>query len=116
MAETLEKVFSNVPLIAEQLNAGRLKDAFSDVIFLVDDKDGNPFHIKGHKTIMLLRCQSEYFKECFKSEEFQNGEVFLRDTDVNSFRLVLEYIYAGNIDLTETTLETDLEILKLSIC
>ncbi|XP_037043210.1 protein roadkill-like [Bradysia coprophila] len=63
--------------------------------------------LKAHKCILAAR--STFFSETFKSVESIANEVTIMDVDVCVMKLVLQFIYTGEISLSETDL---MEILR----
>ncbi|KAJ5077165.1 pep-cterm sorting domain-containing protein [Anaeramoeba ignava] len=58
----------------------------------------------------ILSCRSEYFKGLFRSnmKEYQEGKVELTGIPIKIMKVVLTYIYSGNITITQ---ENAIEIL-----
>ena len=72
-------------------------DTFTDVAFLIQGK-----LVRAHKSILSLRC--EYFRIMFTSifSEATATIIPIPDIDIESFRLILQYIYTDTIPLSET--------------
>eukprot|EP00761_Pharyngomonas_kirbyi_P006617 gb/GECH01006625.1/.p1 GENE.gb/GECH01006625.1/~~gb/GECH01006625.1/.p1 ORF type:complete len:769 (+),score=99.98 gb/GECH01006625.1/:1-2307(+) len=73
-----------------------------------------PFPVPAHRAILAYRCP--FFKIMFESgmSEVQTGHIMLDpDTNVETFSMILEYLYTGNI--IEWNTEEALQLLVLAI-
>jgi len=73
------------------------KEDYSDVKFSVEDK-----LIPAHKVMLVAQC--DHFRRMFTSKfkEAQDGVIKIYDCSLEMFYHVLEFIYTGNCNITET--------------
>ena len=86
----------NYPQIVEYANENRKRGSFVDVTILV----GN-VSIPANR--LILSCCSEVFEKMFKSrmkERYNKTVKITADVDVNSVKMIIEFIYTGSITIT----------------
>ena len=81
----------------EQFDKYRLCDEFCDIIFKVQSVS-----FRTHR--MILAASSPYFYAMFTSGlmEETSDTITLHDIDVESFELLLQFMYTSKIDITES--------------
>jgi len=86
-----------------------LSDLFSDVTLVVEGQS-----LSAHRVI--LAAKSDYFRTLLTSgmKESYSKEVELKDTPIQAFRLLLRFIYTGQMSLEEQELEVVLDVLGLA--
>jgi len=86
-----------------------LNDLYSDVTLMVEGQA-----LKAHRNI--LAAKSDYFRSLLTSgmKESHSKEVELKETPIRGFRLLLRYIYTGQMSLADQDLEVILEVLGLA--
>jgi len=86
-----------------------LNDLHSDVTLKVEGQA-----LSAHRVI--LAAKSDYFRTLFASglKESQEKEVELKETPIEAFRLLLRFIYTGQMSLVEQELEVVLDGLGLA--
>uniref|UniRef100_A0A7E4UTZ6 BTB domain-containing protein n=1 Tax=Panagrellus redivivus TaxID=6233 RepID=A0A7E4UTZ6_PANRE len=96
-----------VAQLAEEIGELYLKEDFSDVTIVVDGTE-----LPAHRMILSQRCP--YFKTMFASSmiESTSERIELRETPINGFKSVLQWIYAGEIEFSQ--MDTALEVHRLS--
>ncbi|CAI5647696.1 unnamed protein product [Oreochromis niloticus] len=87
-------------LLLRQLERMRTAKELTDVVLLAE---GIPFHC--HKVV--LSAFSPYFQAMFTCglKETQGGEIPLRDTSAQSLRLLLDYMYRGELPLSNNNIQ-----------
>ncbi|XP_045160575.2 BTB/POZ domain-containing protein 1-like [Mercenaria mercenaria] len=87
-----------------------LKRLWSDISFRCKDQDQLPQNsIQAHKIILAARSpvyQAMFYGPCADT----NPEIELSDTDSNTFRLFLKYLYTDSTDLTEESVPAVMQI------
>jgi len=71
--------------------------------FIIECMDKKEVHCHSH----LLVAASEYFQNMFatNSQESQDGRVFIRDLKKETCDVILKYIYTGELDVKQATLD-----------
>ncbi|RWS25960.1 BTB/POZ domain-containing protein 9-like protein [Leptotrombidium deliense] len=71
-------------------------EELSDIVFVVDGES-----VKAHRVILAVR--SEYFRALLFGglKESRQHEIYLKDIDKSTFKLLLKYIYTGTLDSDE---------------
>ncbi|XP_050426587.1 uncharacterized protein LOC126836909 [Adelges cooleyi] len=86
-----------------------LSDRFSDVILVVDGE-----RLPAHRSVLASRC--EYFRASFsgKFKKTNDVEVTITDAPLTLFKILLEYIYTGRINLSGIEDGDIFELVRLS--
>ncbi|XP_050437812.1 BTB/POZ domain-containing protein 9-like [Adelges cooleyi] len=97
-------------LLVKDISTLRLNDRYSDVVLIVD---GERLH--AHRAILASR--STYFSKLFFGgfEETDKPEVELGDISLTFFKIILEYIYTGQIDLSVLKDDVVLGLMDMTI-
>jgi len=71
--------------------------------FIIECMDKKEVHCHSH----LLVAASEYFQNMFatNSQESQEGRVFIRDLKKETCEVIMKYIYTGELDVKQATLD-----------
>uniref|UniRef100_A0A7E4UYB2 BTB domain-containing protein n=1 Tax=Panagrellus redivivus TaxID=6233 RepID=A0A7E4UYB2_PANRE len=98
---------SGVAQLAKEIGGLYLSNDFSDVTIVIDGTE-----LPAHRMILSQRCP--YFKTMFASRmiESTSKRIELRETPINGFKSVLQWIYAGEIEFRQV--DTALEVHRLS--
>ncbi|XP_066587162.1 uncharacterized protein [Prorops nasuta] len=85
--------------ITSQFEALRDDEDFVDVTFACDGK-----RLQAHK-VVLSAC-SPYFKELFKTNPCKHPIIFMRDVEFEHLQSLLEFMYAGEVNISQAELPT----------
>ncbi|KAL0107533.1 hypothetical protein PUN28_014686 [Cardiocondyla obscurior] len=85
--------------ITSQFEALRDDEDFVDVTFACDGR-----RLQAHK-VVLSAC-SPYFKELFKTNPCKHPIIFMRDVEFEHLQSLLEFMYAGEVNISQAELPT----------
>ncbi|XP_023247437.1 broad-complex core protein isoforms 1/2/3/4/5-like isoform X4 [Copidosoma floridanum] len=85
--------------ITSQFEALRDDEDFVDVTFACDGR-----RLQAHK-VVLSAC-SPYFKELFKTNPCNHPIIFMRDVEFEHLQSLLEFMYAGEVNISQAELPT----------
>lgn len=90
----------------DQISSLYMNENDSDIVFIINGE-----RICAHKFILTLRC--DYFRLMFSSgyREAIESEVEVKDTSIETFKTILNFIYTGRVDLNDKCVEEIIEIL-----
>lgn len=93
---------------SEQLSQLCLNNAYSDVTFIIEDQK-----LPAHRVILAAR--SEYFRAMLYGglSESTQSEIHLK-IPLKAFKILLKYIYSGNMSLAQMKTENVLDTLGLA--
>jgi len=90
------------------------KGLYSDIDIIINGDEANP--IKSHKAILMAR--SEKFRAMIESKMRESllNKVEISDPDITVpiYKLLMQWIYEGECDLTGSSIEEMLGLLKLT--
>jgi BTB/POZ domain-containing protein 9 len=90
------------------------KGLYSDIDIVINGDEENA--IKSHKAILMAR--SEKFRAMVESKmrEYRLNRVEISDPDITVaiYKLLMQWIYEGECDLTSSTIDEMLGMLKLT--
>ncbi|KOC60139.1 BTB/POZ domain-containing protein 9 [Habropoda laboriosa] len=100
---------NHISTFSDNIGALYFSNDYSDVTLIVNGQRFN-----SHKIILAAR--SQYFRALLfgDSKESTQCEIKLKDANLDGFKGVLEYIYTGQISLTNQRKEVILDILRLA--
>ena len=84
----------------------RKEDDFYDVTLVSDDR----IHVSAHK--LVLSACSEYFKSILKQNKHSNPMLCLQGINSNEMNNVLNYIYNGEVEVSQDNLDRFLELAQ----
>ncbi|XP_002027809.2 BTB/POZ domain-containing protein 9 [Drosophila persimilis] len=85
-----------------------MNELYSDVIFLVEDQ-----RLPGHRNILAAR--SEYFRALLYGDMAESKEREIRlEVTSESFKIILEYLYSGNLPISTLNVDQIVDVLDLS--
>ncbi|XP_050434983.1 BTB/POZ domain-containing protein 9-like [Adelges cooleyi] len=108
-AEHHEKQIEHGNFVVKDISALYLDNRFSDVVLIVDE-----VQLPVHRAILASR--SEYFRSLLFGGLQESGkpEVNISNAPLASFKIILEYIYTGRMNLNDLKDKVIVELLSLS--
>lgn len=105
--------------LVESLQELRQNDEFTDVTLTCDVRNKNDYAKRGFRTFrqfrvhkLLLCISSPYFKDLFIDNPCQNPIIMLRDTYADELEAVLNFIYNGEVQVTQSGLDEFVKTAK----
>lgn len=105
-----ESIIDHSKLILKRLESLYLNEKFSDIILILKDAE----QIPAHKVI--LASSSDYFRALLFGglQESKSDKINLNCENINLFKLLLRYVYTGQISLNDLSVKDILEIFQMS--
>ena len=92
--------------VSQSFTKLRQESNLFDVTLVSDDKN----QVKAHK--LVLSACSDFFKNIFYSNTHSHPLIYLDGVGASELNLVLDYIYEGEVQIYQETLDRFLEIAK----
>ncbi|XP_050425985.1 BTB/POZ domain-containing protein 9-like [Adelges cooleyi] len=103
-----EQIDHSYFMVSDQSNL-RLNDGYTDVFLVVDGE-----RLPAHRSVLASR--SDYFRALLYNglKETDDSEVKISEVSVTSFKILLQYIYTGRMNLSMLENDVVLELFSIS--